>query len=652
MEKEEADKEAEAEAEEEGVRVLEDYFSSSPSKGPAGARRRSGSASWFPPPLLGVSQQTGRGRRRRRLPFPRLRPAEKSFTLSPPSVDAAEEGEEEEEENEKRQPQPCSSTSSYRLLRLLQLSAAAASGFDTFDLVPAWIEAVHRSGNGSGGGGGLGGSSGGGAMAAAVAAAVVPEAVRRRRAGRGSYRLWFAVCLDGRLCRLRGRKAILAALRPVVVGGGGGGGGGDGNGSEQEPRSSSSSSSSSKMNPRLSEREQQRRQLCALVAEACRRARAGDARAADALVALWGDPTAVDSSFLAGEMLRPPPSPLASPSASSSVRSAGKETWEEEDEEQEASSTTATLPPSSPLSATAGLIARTFSTPALLLPTSGKARRALPPPTAPPPLLQGPVARCLGDNHWAEERLVLTRVALSFYPVSSSGSTAADASPRLTVAVRDVMGALIVPPEEAPPLPGFAYVEVATLGRVHMVMLKTEAEAAGWVAAIEQAAAAAHRNADGNDDGVGVVEEEDEEEAVAAFMSGYAVSAAATLLAGGGSSVAESFVAAPSHWALGDRMVLTARRPLLAPAARRHVREQDPCAVVARLLGFGFTLDASSGPEEIAIFLDGAAALKHLDPARLRGADEEEGERRKKVKKRTRKRGMYVHGILGNRPNS
>jgi len=56
---------------------------------------------------------------------------------------------------------------------------------------------------------------------------------------------------------------------------------------------------------------------------------------------------------------------------------------------------------------------------------------------------------------------------------------------------------------------------------------------------------------------------------------------------------------------------------------------QDPCVVVAELLEFAFTLDASSKVEDLVLLLDGVAALKHV---RLEEGWARKGGRKKKGK--------------------
>ncbi|EWM19927.1 hypothetical protein Naga_103002g1 [Nannochloropsis gaditana] len=107
-------------------------------------------------------------------------------------------------------------------------------------------------------------------------------------------------------------------------------------------------------------------------------------------------------------------------------------------------------------------------------------------------------------------------------------------------------------------------------------------------------------------------------------MSPYAVTTSSTLAPHPSSpssfppsttaTVAEAFLASPTQWALGERLILNGRRIFVPRGTREQVeKSRDPCEVVASVLEFAFTLDASSGTEELVLLLDAVAALKH-DP--------------------------------------
>jgi hypothetical protein len=76
-----------------------------------------------------------------------------------------------------------------------------------------------------------------------------------------------------------------------------------------------------------------------------------------------------------------------------------------------------------------------------------------------------------------EEYAILSKVALCFFERAREAQMFGhkgpkDANCKLTIAVRDILGAQVLTAEERPHLPGFAFFEVETLGRVYIFMTR------------------------------------------------------------------------------------------------------------------------------------------------------------------------------------
>jgi hypothetical protein len=54
---------------------------------------------------------------------------------------------------------------------------------------------------------------------------------------------------------------------------------------------------------------------------------------------------------------------------------------------------------------------------------------------------------------------------------------------------RLAVGAKVLPPDDAPYVPGFCFLEVETLGRVYSFMVRSQEEAQAWVKEIKAVAA-------------------------------------------------------------------------------------------------------------------------------------------------------------------